>query len=53
LKTFTGLRIHTLKNDLKGKYSAKVNAQYRVVFSVVNDKIEIESILIEDLTDYH
>ncbi len=53
LKTFTGLRIHALKHDLKGKYSAKVNAQYRIVFSVVDDEIEIESILIENLTDYH
>jgi plasmid maintenance system killer protein len=45
--------IHPLKKELAGKYAAKVNVQYRIVFSVFDDELLIENILIEDLTDYH
>ncbi len=51
LKSFSSLRVHKLKDDLSGKWSASVNMQYRIVFSLKEEKIQI--ILIENLTDYH
>ena len=51
LSSFRSLRIHKLKGDLKDKWSASVNMQYRIIFSLIEEKVQI--ILIENLIDYH
>ena len=52
LRKINSLRIHPLKKELEGKWAARVNDQYRLVFKLDNlDKIEI--IILEDLMDYH
>ena len=56
IKKINSLRIHPLKNDLVGYYSARINDQYRMIFEVSsqeNAKEVLEIIIIDDLTDYH
>jgi proteic killer suppression protein len=48
LKAPPGNRLEKLKGDLAGKYSIRVNAQYRIVFSFVNGNASDVQI-----TDYH
>jgi proteic killer suppression protein len=43
-----GNRLETLKGNLKGKYSIRINDQYRIIFKFQNgDALEVE------VTDYH
>jgi plasmid maintenance system killer protein len=51
LRNFRSLRIHKLEGDLKDKWSASVNMQYRIIFSKKEEKIQI--LLVEALIDYH
>ena len=56
IEKINSLRIHPLKNDLAGYYSARINDQYRMIFEISlqeNEKEVLEIIIIEDLTDYH
>lgn len=53
LRQFKSLNLHTLERDLVGKFAVRVNMKYRIVFSLIEDEIQIEGILVEDLTDYH
>lgn len=52
LKKVNSLRIHPLKKELTGKYAARVNDQYRLIFRL-NETGTVEIITLEDLTDYH
>jgi len=48
LRVPPGNRLEALKGDLKGKYSIRINNQYRIVFQFENaDAYEVE------ITDYH
>lgn len=48
LMTFPGNKLETLKGSMKGKYSIRINDQWRIVFSFSEgDAYEIE------ITDYH
>ena len=48
LKAPPGNRLEALKGDYKGKYSIRINDQYRIVFRFVeSDAYEVE------ITDYH
>ena len=51
MKKINSLRIHPLERELVGKWAARVNEQYRIVFSLEEKVVQV--ILIEDLTDYH
>lgn len=53
LKKLNSLRIHPLKNELAGKWAARVNDQYRLVFRLLEEAGAIEVLILEDLTDYH
>ncbi len=53
LRQFKSLNLHALERELTGKFAVRVNMKYRIVFSLIEDEIQIEGILIEDLTDYH
>ncbi|MEA5459253.1 type II toxin-antitoxin system RelE/ParE family toxin [Arcicella sp. LKC2W] len=53
LRQFKSLNLHTLERDLVGKFAVRVNMKYRIVFSLIEDEIQIEGVLVEDLTDYH
>ncbi len=56
VKKINSLRIHPLKRDLMGYYSARINDQYRLIFELKfeeNEEEVLEIIIIEDLTDYH
>ncbi|NBB20103.1 hypothetical protein GVN20_12125 [Runella sp. CRIBMP] len=51
-KKINSLRIHPLKKELTGKYAARVNDQYRLIFRL-DEEETIEILTLEDLTDYH
>lgn len=53
LRKFKSLNLHSLEKELSGKFAIRVNMKYRIVFSLIEDDIQIEGILVEDLTDYH
>ena len=53
LKKLNSLRIHPLKKELAGKWAARVNDQYRLVFRLLEEAGAIEVLILEDLTDYH
>jgi plasmid maintenance system killer protein len=53
LRKFKSLNIHSLDKELSGKFAVRGNMKYRIVFSLIEDDIQIEGILVEDLTDYH
>ena len=52
LRKINSLRIHPLKKELEGKWAARVNDQYRLIFRL-DDLDKIEIIILEDLMDYH
>lgn len=52
LKKINSLRIHPLKKELTGKYAARVNDQYRLIFRL-DEEGTVEILTLEDLTDYH
>lgn len=52
LKKINSLRIHPLKKELSGKYAARINDQYRLIFRL-NEEEMVEILTLEDLTDYH
>ena len=45
---FPGWRLHALTGDLRGHYSVKVNANWRITFRLENGNAEIV-----DYQDYH
>ena len=47
-----GLGFEKLRKELKGKYSVRVNQQFRIVFAI-RPGINGNVLVIEDLTDYH
>lgn len=48
LLTFPGNRLETMKGRMKGKYSIRINDQWRIVFSFTEgDAYDVE------VTDYH
>jgi toxin HigB-1 len=55
IRKIKGLNFETLKGDLKGYYSVRVNIQYRLILSVEeNDLLTIADIIvIEDLTNHY
>lgn len=49
-----GLNFEGLKGDLKGYFSVRVDYNYRLIFSIENDKVEIsEIVLIHFLTNHY
>jgi len=49
-----GLNFESLKGDLKGYFSVRVDYNYRLILTIENDKIEIsEIILIHFLTNHY
>ncbi|WP_028524841.1 type II toxin-antitoxin system RelE/ParE family toxin [Runella limosa] len=52
LKKINSLRIHPLKKELTGKYAARINDQYRLIFRL-NEEGTVEILTLEDLIDYH
>jgi plasmid maintenance system killer protein len=53
LRKFKSLNLHSLERDLAGKFAVRVNMQYRIIFSLIENEVQIEGLLVEDLTDYH
>lgn len=54
LNKINSLNIEKLKGDRLGYFSARVDIQYRLIFSVDDDKITLEEIIIiEDLTNHY
>jgi plasmid maintenance system killer protein len=52
LKKINSLRLHPLKKELEGKWAARINDQYRLIFRLDNEG-KIEIVTLEDITDYH
>jgi plasmid maintenance system killer protein len=52
LKKVNSLRIHPLKKELAGKYAARINDQYRLIFRLDEEEM-VEILTLENLTDYH
>jgi|SRR5690606_10938619 len=46
LRSFRSLNFESLKGDLKGKYSIRLNKQYRLIFKI-NRNGEVEILIIE------
>jgi plasmid maintenance system killer protein len=53
LRKFKSLNLHSLERELAGKFAVRVNKQYRIIFTLIENEVKIEGILVEDLTDYH
>ena len=48
LRTFKGRRFEKLQGDLDGYYSMRLNNQFRLIFSIQDDEM-----LIDSIQDYH
>jgi len=54
LRQLRSLNFESLKGDLKGFYSVRVDNKYRLVFAIEKDMITItEIIVIEDLNNHY
>jgi len=54
LRNMRSLNFESLKGDLKGYYSVRVDYRYRMVFTIEKDLITIsEIIVIEDLNNHY
>jgi proteic killer suppression protein len=53
LRSFGGLNFEALKGDRKGKYSVRVNNQYRLIFRIEKDLVVVEQIVIEELSNHY
>jgi toxin HigB-1 len=54
LRNLRSLNFESLKGDLKGFYSVRVDYKYRLVFAIEKDLITItEIIVIEDLNNHY
>ena len=54
LRKFKGLNFESLKGNLKGYYSVRVDLKYRLIFQIEQERIIkiIEVIIIEDLSKH-
>lgn len=56
LITYRFGRCHALTGDRKGQYAMDLIHPYRLIFSITDDTVQIadvETAMIEDITDYH
>ena len=56
LKQFRSLNFEALKGDRKGKYSIRLNIQYRLIFSIEKEKngdYAIEIILLTEISKHY
>jgi proteic killer suppression protein len=55
LGNLRGLNFEPLKGKLKGKYSVRLNLEYRLIVSVLKDRSSADSevLIIEELTNHY
>ncbi len=54
LREYKSLHFEALRGDKKGLFSIRINKQYRLEFTIENDSIQLEEIiLIEDLSKHY
>ena len=53
LKKFRGLNFEALSGNFKGKYSVRVDIKYRLILRIEQNKIVVDEIIVEDLTNHY